>query len=128
GTRIDLAPSVDAPLVFVGYGLQVPEKNYDDLTGLDLKGKVAVVLSGSPAEIPAALASHYQSAVERWKAFRRAGVIGQISVPNPSSMDIPWSRMSLNRTHFTLDLAGLEFNETEGARLAVTFNPAKAQR
>jgi Zn-dependent M28 family amino/carboxypeptidase len=128
GTRIDLAPSVDAPLVFVGYGLQVPELNYDDLAGLDLNGKVALVLSGSPAEIPDALASHYQSAVERWKAFRRAGIVGQITIPNPNSMDIPWSRMSLNRTHVSLDLAGAEFNETEGARLAVTFNPAKAER
>src|SRR5579885_221689 len=31
--RADLAPSVDAPAVFVGYGLVVPEKNYDDLKG-----------------------------------------------------------------------------------------------
>src|SRR5436305_5468375 len=38
GTRIDLAPSVEAPLVFVGYGMDVPEKNYSDLAGLDLKG------------------------------------------------------------------------------------------
>src|ERR1700745_84411 len=44
--RIDLAPEVDAPLVFVGYGLSIPEKNYDDLAGLDLKGKVAVIFSG----------------------------------------------------------------------------------
>src|SRR5579863_9510086 len=48
-TRIDLAPSVEAPLVFAGYGLTVPEMNYDDLAGLDLKGKIAVVLSGSPS-------------------------------------------------------------------------------
>src|SRR5215472_10192109 len=38
-TRVALAPAVDAPLVFVGYGLKVPEKNYDDYAGLDLKGK-----------------------------------------------------------------------------------------
>ena len=38
-TRIDLAPEVEAPLVFVGYGLTVPEKNYDDLAGLDVKRK-----------------------------------------------------------------------------------------
>ena len=46
-TRIDLAPSVEAPLVFVGYGMDVPEKNYSDLAGLDLKGKVAVIMAGS---------------------------------------------------------------------------------
>ncbi len=69
-TRIDLAPEVEAPLVFVGYGLSVPEKNYNDFAGLDLKGKIAVGFAGSPAEMPGALASHYQSAGERWKALR----------------------------------------------------------
>ena len=34
-TRVDLAPRVDAPLVFVGYGLSIPEKDFDDLAGLD---------------------------------------------------------------------------------------------
>ncbi len=62
-TRVDLAPEVDAPLVFVGYGLRVPEKNYDDFAGLDVKGKVVVVISGSPADMSSALASHYQSHV-----------------------------------------------------------------
>ncbi|HMD32428.1 MAG TPA: hypothetical protein VKG84_11000, partial [Candidatus Acidoferrales bacterium] len=127
-TRVHLAPSVDAPLVFVGYGLAVPENNYDDLAGLDLKGKVAVLLAGSPAEIPSALASHYQSAGERWKAFRRAGVVGIIAIPNPNSMDIPWSRMSLNRAHPAMELVGAEFRDTEGEQLAVTFNPAQAEK
>jgi Zn-dependent M28 family amino/carboxypeptidase len=126
-TRVDLAPEVKAPLVFVGYGLSIPEKNYDDLAGLDLKGKVAVVFTGSPADIPGALASHYQTAAERWKAFHKAGVIGIISLPNPSAMDIPWSRMSVNRAHPNMELADAKFNETEGEKLALIFNPAKAE-
>src|SRR5215467_10510790 len=36
-SRADLAPEVKAPLVFVGYGLRIPEANYDDLAGLDVK-------------------------------------------------------------------------------------------
>jgi Zn-dependent M28 family amino/carboxypeptidase len=126
-TRVDLAPEVTAPLVFVGYGLSIPEKNYDDLSGLDLNGKVAVVFSGSPADIPGALASHYQTAAERWKAFRKAGVIGIISIPNPGAMDIPWSRMSVNRAHPNMELADSKFNETEGEKLALIFNPARAE-
>ncbi len=54
GMRIPPAPEVEAPLVFVGYGLKVPEKNYDDFAGLDLRGKIIVIFSGSPAEIPGA--------------------------------------------------------------------------
>ena len=51
-TRVDLvSEEVEAPLVFAGYGLKIPERNYDDLAGLDLKGKVAVILTGFPADI-----------------------------------------------------------------------------
>jgi Zn-dependent M28 family amino/carboxypeptidase len=127
-TRIDLAPSVAAPLVFVGYGLTVPEMSYDDLAGLDLKGKVAVVLAGSPAAIPGALSSHYQSAGERWKTLQKAGAVGIVTILNPASMDIPWPRISLNRTHPSMALVGKEFDETAGEQLAVTFNPAKAEQ
>src|SRR5579864_2821877 len=127
-TRIDLAPEVQAPLVFVGYGLSIPEKNYDDLAGLDLKGKVAVILNGSPADVPGPLASHHQSAAERWKALHKAGAVGVIGIANPASMDIPWSRMALSRTRPGMALAGQEFNETEGEKLALYFNPAKADK
>jgi Zn-dependent M28 family amino/carboxypeptidase len=125
-TRFPPAPKVDAPLVFVGYGLTIPEKNYNDFAGLDLTNKVAVILTGSPADIPSALSAHYQSRAERWKALKAAGAIGVIQIPNPASMDLPWSRMSLNRNHASMDLIGKEFDETAGAKLAVTFNPAHA--
>jgi len=125
-TRIDLAPEVQAPLVFVGYGLSIPEKTYDDLAGLDLKGKVVVILSGSPADIPGALAAHYQSAAERWKVLRKAGAVGTISVANPANMEIPWSRMSNNRNAPSMALSDPAFNETQGAKLSVLWNPAKA--
>ncbi|HUE51254.1 MAG TPA: M28 family metallopeptidase [Terriglobales bacterium] len=125
--RVDLAPAVDAPLVFVGYGLNIPEKEYDDLAGLNLKGKVVVLLSGSPAEIPTSLSSHYQSSGERWKALRAAGAVGVISIPNPASMDVPWSRVSLNRTHVQMELADPELQENTGERIALYFNPAKAE-
>ena len=127
-TRVNLAPEIQASLVFVGYGLTIPEKNYDDLAGLDLKGKVVVIFGGSPAEMPGALASHYQSAGERWKALRKAGVIGVVSLPNPASMDIPWSRMALNRAHPSMELADASLNETEGEKLSMIVNPASAEK
>jgi len=120
--------NLSAPLVFVGYGLQIPEKNLDELAGLDLKGKVVVYLAGSPSDIPTALASHYQTAVERWKSLHAAGAIGTITIFNPASMDIPWSRISVNRNHPSMDLSDSEFNETPGLQLGVAFNPASAEK
>ena len=128
-TRAELSSEeITAPLIFVGYGLKIPEKNYDDLSGLDLHGKIVVYLAGSPSEIPTALSAHYQTIGERWKSLKQAGVVGTITIPNPASMDIPWSRMSLNRAHPSMDLADAEFNETQGLKMAMTFNPAQAEK
>jgi Zn-dependent M28 family amino/carboxypeptidase len=38
----------DAPLVFVGYGVSAPERKWDDFKGVDLHGKIAVVLVNDP--------------------------------------------------------------------------------
>lgn len=128
GTRVMPAPEVSAPLVFVGYGLKVPENNYDDFAGLVLHGKIAVIFSGSPAELPGALASHYQTMRERWRALHEAGAIGVVSLMNPASMDIPWSRIALNRAHPSMDLDYPKFNETEGEKLTAVINPASAEK
>jgi Zn-dependent M28 family amino/carboxypeptidase len=125
-TRYPPAPKVDAPLVFVGYGLNIPEMHYNDFAGLDLKNKVAVILTGSPADVPAALSAHYQSRAERWKELKAAGAIGIIQIQNPASVDLPWARSSLNRNHPSMDLVGPEFDETSGSKLAIAFNPAHA--
>ncbi len=127
-TRVMPAPEVEAPLVFVGYGLKVREKNYDDFKDIDVRGKIVVIFSGSPSEIPGPLASHYQTAAERWQVLRVAGAIGTVTLINPASMDIPWSRMTLNRAHPTMDLDYPLISETEGAELAVTVNPADAEK
>lgn len=127
-TRVDLATALDAPLVFAGYGLTIPELGHDDLSGLDVRGKVVVIFPGAPAEIPGALASHYQSAGERWKTLRKAGAVGVITILNPAAMDIPWSRISANRAHPSMALKGAEFDETSGEKLAVVFNPERAQK
>jgi len=126
GMGIEHAPHTDAPIVFVGYGLTVPEMNYDDLAGLDLRGKVVLLLSGGPSEIPGPLRAHYQNT--RWGALKRAGVIGVISIQNPIGQDIPWERSKLARLRAALSLADPGLEENAGQQLAVTFNPAKAWR
>lgn len=126
-SRVMAAAEVKAPLVFAGYGLRIPENNYDDFAGLDVKGKLVVNVSASPPEIPGALASHYRRG-ERWKTLHALGAIGVISIFNPASMDIPWSRVALNRTHPSMDLDYPELNETEGEQLSLAVNPAEAEK
>src|SRR5262249_22096812 len=128
-TRSDASEKeIAASLVFAGYGLKIPEKQFDDLGAQNLAGKIVVYIAGSPSDIPAALASHYSTIGERWKALHAAGAIGLITILNPASMDIPWSRIALNRLHPSMELIGSEFNESEGLKLALTFNPAQAEK
>lgn len=103
--RTDPSPRLEAGLVFVGYGLTIPEHNYDDLAGLDLKGKIIVKLGGGPKSIPGPLKSHYGSAGESWKFLKQAGVIGIVRVQNPKAMDVPWARATLARTQLTIVFA-----------------------
>lgn len=126
--RIDPAEALEAPIVFAGYGLTAPELNYDDLAGLDLQGKLVLLISGGPSSIPGPLRAHYQSAGERWEFLNRAGALGTLSIPNPRSMDIPWARSTLARFLPSLSLADPALEETAGQKLAVTVNPAQAHK
>jgi Zn-dependent M28 family amino/carboxypeptidase len=46
-TQTDVA-DIDAPIVFVGYGITAPEYKWDDYKGVDLKGKVALLFVNEP--------------------------------------------------------------------------------
>jgi Zn-dependent M28 family amino/carboxypeptidase len=126
GTGADPAPSIEAGLVFVGYGLKAPEIQHDDFAGQDTKGKIAIYLNGAPGTLSSALAAHYQSRGQRWAGLQSAGIIGAISIPNPKHMDIPWPRIASNRFQMTMRLAAPGMNETAGEKIGITWNPAHA--
>jgi hypothetical protein len=71
--RNDLAPHVDAPAVFVGHGLVIPELHIDELAGLDLKGKIAVFVNGGPSSIPSASRPTLLRRRSAGKRFKRLG-------------------------------------------------------
>ena len=47
-TNIDRVQVKDAPLVFLGYGVTAPERKWDDYQGVDMHGKIGVVLVNDP--------------------------------------------------------------------------------
>ena len=127
-SRVDPAPTVEAELVFAGHGLTIPEAHHDDFAGLDVRGKLVVFLNGAPPSIPGPLAAHMQSAAERAALLKRLGAIGLVSIANPKNMDIPWERSSLARFMPSMSLADPAMDETRGLKLAVTINPAHADK
>jgi Zn-dependent M28 family amino/carboxypeptidase len=126
--RTDPAESVEAPLVFAGYGLVVPEMKFDDLAGLDLKGRIIVIIGGGPSSIPGNLRSHYGYPTERGRFLQQAGVIGLITIQNPRTSDIPWARSSLARLQESMSLADPALVDMKSVRIAVTVNAAHADK
>jgi hypothetical protein len=114
--------------VFIGYGLHIPDANYDDLAGQDLHGKIVVYLSGGPSNLASALKAHSRSAQEFHRAVEQAGAVGIASIANPKSMDIPWSRMSLAASQPGMRLSDPAFQDTRGPMFTVTLNPARAEQ
>ena len=124
--RIDPAPSVDAPLVFVGEGLNIPERQINDLDGLKLKGAVVVYIGATPRSLPGPLQAHFGTASERWHMYRAAGAVGTITIANPKSVDVPWSRSSPQRLQPAMSLADATLDEYQGQQVAITMNPSYA--
>ncbi|MDP9054856.1 MAG: M20/M25/M40 family metallo-hydrolase [Acidobacteriota bacterium] len=124
-STMDVA-DLEAPLVFAGYGLDIPEANYSDLKGPELNGAVVVYLNGGPANIATELRSHHSAGTERAVAMRAAGVLGTIAIPDPRSMDIPWTRQRANRLLPHMSLSDPAFAGRPGLALTATWNPENA--
>jgi hypothetical protein len=113
----------DAEATFVGYGLTVPELRYDDLAGIDLRGKFAVLVRGGPSGMPSAVKAHFQSPEERSRALKRAGAVGVVSILNPTIPELPWPRFVSGLLMSRMDLLD---PGPEGSRfmpVAIVFNP-----
>ena len=126
--RVDPAPSIEAPLVFVGYGLNIPERSINDFAGVSLKGAIVVHIAATPKSLPGPLQAHFGSNAERWRMYKAFGAVGTVSIANPKSMDIPWARSTLARLNPAMGLADLSLDEALGQQLAVTMNPAHADK
>lgn len=127
GVSPQAAENVEAGAVFVGYGLTVPELHYDDLAGQDVKGKIVVFVTGGPTSMPGPVKAHFQSGEERRKALKKAGVIGTISIPNPKSAEVPWSRIAAARFQPRMDLSDPGQGVPPPLPVGILFNPARAE-
>ena len=120
-------PRLDAPLVFVGYGLHLPEIGYDDFADVDLQGKIAVFLSGAPSGIPGALQAHSR-AEEFPKILAAKGAVGALTLQSAAAMEIPWER-----TKETYGMPGMYLSEPDLRRFRAPMliglvNPTVAHR
>lgn len=89
--------SLSAPLVFVGQGVHAPELDHDDFDGIDVSGKVAVVLSGAPERFANAERAHYSSGRIKAEALAERGAVGMLMLSDPVRAEkYPWARGAAN--------------------------------
>lgn len=143
GARSAQRAVTKVPLVFIGYGLHLPEAKYDDFNSAEvplaeLKGKIVVYINGGPADLPGPLKSYARTA-PFVKALRDAGAVGAISIPTPKSMDFGWQRVASGasqpgmRLAATSDAAAVAARhpalaDDHSAMFSATFNPAEAEK
>ena len=85
---------VRAGMVFAGYGIDAPSLDYNDFDGLDLAGKVAVVLQGQPLDFPSEEGAHFSSGREVMKNVASRGAVGLIVIHTPrTERRFAWSRV-----------------------------------
>jgi hypothetical protein len=71
----------DAGLVFVGHGIIEPKYGVDEYAGVDVRGKIAVVLRGTPRGLPADAAAHLEQVKDDIALAKGAVGIAELSVP-----------------------------------------------
>ncbi len=76
--------TLSAPLVFVGFGVVAPEHKRDDYAGLDVKGKIVVVLQGAPSGFQTEERAYYANGRTKRVEAASRGAVGMISVYLPS--------------------------------------------
>jgi hypothetical protein len=118
-------PRVAAPLVFIGYGLHLPEQGYDDIAGIDLKGKIALVLSGGPSEISGPIKSNARFA--RAKMLGKLGAVGMITLTTPKQVEIPWTRQKLLSSQPGMYLTDSALRDTPDGFFLASFDPERSE-
>ena len=92
--------NTEGQLVFAGYGVEIPG-GYSDYNGIDVKGKIVVVINGAPPGLMSTLTAHFSNAGNKMNTAFAKGAIGVVTVnttlrPGPNPNPIIQSNTTLN--------------------------------
>ena len=87
--------TIDAEIVYVGYGIEAPEYNWDDYKGVDVKGKVLLMLvneppSDDPKFFTGKALTYYGRWVYKYEEAARKGAVGAILIHREDMASYPW--------------------------------------
>lgn len=120
---------LEAPLVFVGYGMDRADLGLKDYAGLDVKGKIVVVLSGYPKGMNTEIGAHLNASKAEMAMAR--GAVGIITIPTlQDTARRPWARRSQGASEPAIGWVkadGTPFSRAPGIQVGAMLNPDKAQ-
>ncbi|AJC46135.1 M28 family metallopeptidase [Xanthomonas sacchari] len=99
-----------APLVFVGYGVKAPERGWDDFKGVDLKGKIAVVLINDPdfetgkGAFDGKGMTYYGRWTYKFEEGARQGAAGVLIVHETAPASYGWATVANSNTNSMFDV------------------------
>ena len=87
---------VDAPIVFVGYGIEAPEYRWDDFKDIDVKGKVVlVIVNEPPSKDPKFFGGEAMTYYGRWtykfEEAARKGALGALIIHRTDLASYGWN-------------------------------------
>ena len=109
-TNVDHVAFANAPLVFLGYGVKAPERNWDDFKGVDLKGKIAVVLINDPdfeggeGDFGGKAMTYYGRWTYKYEEAARQGALGLIIVHETEGASYGWPTVKNSNTNEMFDI------------------------
>lgn len=93
---LQASTAAEGELVFAGYGLELPAV-YSDYEGIDVKGKIVVLIAGAPSGFPSTITAHFSNVASKMDIAYARGAIGVVLI-NPALKSMPSSspQMSVN--------------------------------
>ncbi|MGH9751102.1 MAG: M28 family peptidase [Candidatus Polarisedimenticolia bacterium] len=119
---------ISAPVVFAGFGVTAPERQYDDYAGLDVRGRIVAILSNAPSTFPGTLRAYHadsRTKQDNAAAHGAAGILG-IRLPDDERR-FPWDSV-LRETRIGwsslrwIDAAGRPAGLNEAIRAGALLN------
>ena len=81
-----------APLVYVGFGVRAPTLEHDDYAGVDVRGKIAVMLDGAPDRFPHDVRAFHSKASMKQQTAAQLGALGVVTLMLPRDrVNSPWN-------------------------------------
>ncbi|HRD29385.1 MAG TPA: M28 family metallopeptidase [Caulobacter sp.] len=109
-TNVDSVSLAGLPVVFAGYGVRAPERNWDDFAGMDVKGKVVIVLINDPdfesgkGDFGGKAMTYYGRWTYKYEEAARLGAAALIIVHETDPASYGWATVKNSNTNTMFDI------------------------